>query len=79
MDHGCASGSTGASGESLILGGFIKFPKILRAEYMKSCCWKGAYPGVEAPITPDELDVLDGGDGVEGTGAGLSGATGSSS
>ena len=34
---------------------------------MKSCCWKGAYPGVETPVTPD---VLDGGDVMEGLGVG---------
>jgi hypothetical protein len=45
---------------------FIENSKILRAEYMKSCCCKGAHPGVEAPITPVEPDVLDGGGGVEG-------------
>jgi len=30
----------------------------------------GAYPGVETPITPDEPDVLDAGDVVEGLGVG---------
>jgi hypothetical protein len=43
-----SSGSTGPSGESLVFWriAFIEFPNIIRAEYMKSCCWKGAYtPG----------------------------------
>jgi hypothetical protein len=26
----------------------------------------GSTPGVETPVTPDEPEVLDGGDGVEG-------------
>ena len=30
------------------------------------CGQRGCYPGVETPITPDEPDVLDAGDGVEG-------------
>jgi hypothetical protein len=30
----------------------------------------GAYPGEEAPLTPDEPDVLDAGDGVDGGGLG---------
>ena len=30
------------------------------------CEW--GLPGAETPVTPDELDVLDGGDAVEGAG-----------
>jgi len=26
---------------------------------MNDCCWKGAHPGVETPLIPDEVDVLD--------------------
>ncbi len=37
---------------------------------MKSCCGKGPTPGVEASATPDEPDVLDAGDVVEGVGVG---------
>lgn len=33
-------------------------------------CEKGAYPGEETPDIPDEPDVLDGGDAVEGLGGG---------
>jgi hypothetical protein len=48
---------------------FIENLKTLRPEYMKSCCWRRAYIlAVEAPVIPDESDVLDGGDGVEGLG-----------
>jgi hypothetical protein len=36
------------------------------------CCvlWKkhGVYPGVKHPVSPDEPDVLDAGDGVDGLG-----------
>ena len=34
----------------------MEFSKYLRAEDMKSCCWKGAHPGVETPVIPDALD-----------------------
>ena len=35
------------------------FQKILRAEYMKSCCGKGAIPGEKYPAIPDEVDIAD--------------------
>jgi hypothetical protein len=41
------------------------FHKISRAEYVKSCCWKGGCPGEEISDTPDVVDEVDGGDGVE--------------
>ena len=49
----------------------MEFSKILRADYIKFCVWKGVYTGVETPITPDEPDVLDTGDGVETVSANL--------
>ena len=33
---------------------------------MKSCWWKGAYPGVEMRLAPGEVGVVDVGDVVEG-------------
>ena len=36
---------------------------------MKSCCWKGGVPGVDIEGR-DELDVLDAGEVVDGSGGG---------
>jgi hypothetical protein len=38
----------------------MEVKKNIRAEYMKSCCWKGAYtPGQETQVTPDVVDAVD--------------------
>jgi hypothetical protein len=47
---------------------FIEFPKTLRADPLLGLVLKGAYPGVDTPLTPDEPDVLDGGEVVGGLG-----------
>ena len=47
---------------------FMEISKILWAEYMKSCCWKGAYPGVDIGQQPDEVDEVDSDDVVGGVG-----------
>ena len=37
---------------------------------MKSCWWKGVYPGGGAPAIPDEVDEVDADYVVEGYGVG---------
>jgi hypothetical protein len=49
---------------------FIEPPQNLRADNLLDLVQKGGLPGVETPITPDEADVLDAGDVVEGLGVG---------
>ena len=64
------SGYCSPSGWQAWIDPLWKSPKILRAEYMESCSWKGAIPGVETPGIPDVVDVVDTGDVVEGVGVG---------
>ena len=48
----------------------MEISKFSRADILMDVVVKGAYPGVETPVTPVEPDVLDAGDVVGGVGRG---------
>ena len=41
----------------------MKLPKNSRADYLLNLVRKGALPGPETPVTHDEVDAVDAGDG----------------
>ena len=59
----------------------MKLPQNSRPDILMNMAFRGEHPGVEIPVTPDEPDVLDANDVVEGVGGGglatgLSGGSG---
>ena len=74
-------GHCSSSGWQARIEPLSNFQKFFGQSIWRVVAGKGPTPGVETPLTPDEADVLDAGDGVEGYGVdglalGLSSASG---